>query len=429
MLLHNWQVLINCASLFNTNSLRDWFTEDTDCGMAFRELLKNGSFVVYLMFEKSPVEHPKFDIDEKQYETWQKICSEIPVYCIRMSWSDMDSGDDANRYAVAQNLTMRMMYLLLTTANNPYRLKAFRHAMHIDETDADCFTNVWCSIRRSVMEQDDRKHGSYTRNRFYQDYLIKQGTAVQDCILDFSKPFVRELKQIIDFRYMINLPLALHLLPMSSYEDNLWNYLAEEQRSTQQHRMITADELYCAVIMQKPDFLTDIFFTDQAKLDLADVVRIRESIEWISYMEALDASRKRSNRNEIDFHDVEVVWSRFRLLMNTCCQKLPDLELKLIPGSLSLIFSIGHCRLTAVYTAGSSKIELKKENTDLLSDCTRETLTIDFVCGNVLKCNPAENCFMEKLRLFEGILLQSSRTAFQRMMEALDSSSEGSIVS
>lgn len=420
-LLHNWQVLINRASIFNSAALSDWYFGCEAEYEAFCELLRNGSFVIYLMKERSPIEKPAFDVEEKQFQRWCEICKNNKVYCIRMSWEGIDDGDEANQFEIERKISMRMMQLLLTTANDRNRLKTFRRAMQIPDEQADAFTALWRKIREITLANDDYIQGSYARNNIYKDFLIKNGTSVPDCILDYKKPFVCEIKQIIDFNYMINLPAALHINPMSSYEERLWDYLMSERRSTHKMRTISAEELYCSVIMFSPSFLTKLPFPETANIHLSEAAAIRRLPEWKAYLESLDVSRKRANLNEIDFHDVEVVWKRFRQLMIECNKQLDNLHMQEMSGSLSIIYYLGTARLITVYHQDSDIIQIKEANETDLSDNLRENIAIDFVCGDILKYSEVTNCFLEKLRLFEGILLQSGRVAYQKLLEALTS--------
>lgn len=418
-LLHNWQVLINRASIFNTRALAQWYAGPEEERGAFLELLRNGSFVVYLMGERTPVERPRFDVDEEQFQIWREICKSNAVYCIRMSWEDAEGGDEANHFEISRRLSMQMQELLLTTANDPYRLEAFRHAMRIPEAQAQAFRELWQRVRQEMILQDDARPGSYTRNNVYLDFLTKDGTKVPDCILDYGKPFVRELKQIVDFRYSINLPSALHIRPMSSYADALWDYEMSERRGQMQMRTISADELYCAVALFRPTFLESVCRCRTDRLTLSAAAKIRRLPEWTAYLEALSAGRKRANLNEVDFHDVEVIWMRYRALLAACQKRLPELQMASEPGCISFIYRFGMSRLVAVYRQESETIRILTDDESGRSNKQRENLTVDFVFGDVTQPGRASDCFLEKLRLFEGIIQESVRTAYAKVLLAL----------
>ena len=423
-LLHNRQILINRASIFNSKAIARWYMSGNDEERkAFCALLENGSFVIYLMFERSPVEKPKFDVDKAQFDCWKDICRTNKVYCIRMSWAENESDpnytDEANRFEITQKITLKMQELFLTTANNRYRIKALAEAVGIPEDKMHDFTEIWKYIRNIAFSANDLANNSYTRNRFYEDLLIKKGTPVPQCILDYKKPFTCELKQIVDYHYMINLPSALGINPMSSYDNGFSDYAMSEKRSRVDLRTVSADELRCSVATFYPDFLKETYFSSGAGIGLTEVAAIRGLESWQGYMEALDASRKRANLNEIDFHDVEEVWLRYRRLMKECSEKLPSIGFEKRSGSLSVIYHFGNCELITVYSSDSDIIRIRQCDQRLLSPLLRQNVTIDFACGDILENNISENCFIERLRLFEGVLLQSAAKAYEETLAAL----------
>ena len=418
-LLHNRQILINRASIFNTNAIAKWFYNASD-HKAFCTLLQNGSIVVYLMDETSPINIPKlFSVEKKQFEAWENICKEVKVYCIRMSWDDFDGKDEANKFEVSRKLTRQLMDLLLTTANDPYRIELFRNAMGIPEDKKVDFTNLWKNIRNTAIKGDDEKSGAYSRKSVYEDFLVKEGTEVTECIIDYNKPFVRELKQIVDFRYTINLPMALHITPRSSYETQLWDYEISERRGFKQLRIISVDELCCAVVSFAPDFLQDVPLLASDDISLADVVKIRQTDEWMAYIETLDASRRRSSINVVDFYDIEMIWKRYKTLLIACNKNIDKLKTDKVHSTISIIYHFGNASIVTAYDKKSDVIRIMTKNEKSLSDTSRGNVKIDFVFGDVLSCSTASNCFLEELCLFEGILLESGREGFNQVLKTL----------
>jgi hypothetical protein len=335
-----------------------------------------------------------------------------------MSWDDTEN-DDANEFEIAKKLSLKMQELFLTTANDRYRIDSFARATGISESDRERFVSVWRTIRNIVFSINDLRPESYSRTHFYNDMLVKKGTDIPECRLDFSKPFVCELKQIVDYHYMINLPNALGINPISSYATGFSDYYMYERRGLEHFRTISADELYCSVLTFNPLFLKETFFGTGEDINLSEAVKIRSFGEWTAYMESLDASRKRANLNEIDFHDVEVVWERFSGLMKKCSEHIPSLGLKKQAGSLSVIYNFGGYELISVYSSDSDVIKIKRGDESLLSSRLRENLIIEFACGDILEHYETKNCLIRRLRLFEGILLQSSAEAFNKTLSAL----------
>ncbi len=417
-LLHNWQLLINRASVFNTEAYTRLYTSP-DEKEAFGELLDNGSLVIYLMYEYDPCQIPEFGV-KPEMKLWREFCRKHTPYCIKFDWEDADN-EELER---SKKLSTRFRELLLTTADDPFRIEILCDAMDIPADQRDAFRLVWQDIRKQVIQCNENvpinKISDYKRQRFYEQYIVKDGTPVPECIVDYDKPFSVELKQIVDFVYAINLPLALGVQPMINYDNPLRKYLFLERRGNEQLRVLSVDELYCSVISFMPDFIRqDMFVADAPTLDLDKVNRIRKLPEWHSYMEAVDAGRKRSGLNEIDFSDVAAVWTRYRALTEQCSRLFPEMNWRQTSGSVSFIYHFGEYMLICVYDAAANKLRIRRNTDNILSSRARENMTIDFVCGNIFETNIKENCFLIEQRLFDGLMLEQSGIAYEKILQAL----------
>lgn len=435
-LIHHRQVLINRASIYNTSAIADWYTKGSDDEKAFCNLIDNGSFVVYLYNEDSPVDLPgNFEVYKDNFNKWAEICASHPVYCIRFSWND-----GANEFESSIKLSAKFEHLLIVTANHSHRLKQFADLMDIspDKKTRGKWKALWRNVRENAVAQDDmrsdfndfKKEGDktvkgYTRESFYRDFIIKDGSAVPDCVIDENKNFARELKRIVDFMYSVNLPMALHIRPVSSYETRLWSALLDEEKSRRQMRTISTDELmYCAASFEW-DFLRNIpvYQPDSAnELTLAAVEKVRHLEEWDAYMEAISAGQKRSNLNEVDFNDLYFVWEKYLLFMEACAKKLSaeGFDFTESAASVSIIYTFGATSLTCVYTQASNVIKVKPDNSDCLSKNALENLTIDYVCGDILASSLSDNCFLERIRLFEGVISESGKKAYEAVYNELE---------
>ena len=100
---------------------------------------------------------------------------------------------------------------------------------------------------------------NYNREDIYKTYITLDGTKVNEGILDRNKPFVTELKQVVDLCYSFNLPYAIGVRPVSNYDDELWNVMSAEINPDSNVRLLSVGELYCAVMTFVPDFIeTDV---------------------------------------------------------------------------------------------------------------------------------------------------------------------------
>src|SRR5205807_6096151 len=102
-LINGEQVVINRAYIYNSEVIyRDYLptknSSDSDevqraqaSREAFKTLLQDNVVVPYLFTENSPVQPPKFKT--LSFEEWTRICQEVRVQCVRLSWDD-DLNDE-----------------------------------------------------------------------------------------------------------------------------------------------------------------------------------------------------------------------------------------------------------------------------------------------------------------------------------------------
>lgn len=416
-LLHHWQVLVNRASMFNSTVFQAWYGSPGEDRDAFLSLMKNGSFVIYLMREKTPCEEPAYAHSEKMFRAWAEACRAAPVFCIRMDWQD----EAHNAAQAARSLTARFRTLLLTTAEDPLLLDTFCDAMHIPEEQRTAFRAVWAQVRDAVIEGSRETITPFNREQVYRRFLLRQdGSPVTACHLDPDRPFVREIKQIVDFVYTLNLPLALDVEPMVNYQEPLWDFVLSERLHQRHYRTLTWNEVYCAILSFPLDFLRQPLPMPRhpERLTLSGLTRLRELPEWRRYMEAVEAGRKRARLNELDFQDIRIVWLRCREWLAACAEADATLDWAWQPGSLSVIYHLGNDKVIAVYSADPGRRRILSDDQAWFSRQSRGVLTIDFICGSVPD-QEGDSCFQSPVRLFEGLLAEPARAVHPLLTETL----------
>ena len=417
-LLHHWQVLVNRASIFNSTVFQAWYGSEGNDQKAFFELLENGSIVIYLMREKSPFEAPVYDHDERLFAAWQRACQAAPVFCIRMDWQD-----DAHNAAMAsRSLAARFRTLLLTTSEDQNLLDTFCDAMKIPCEQQFQFRQLWAQVRDAVIAGSKDKITNFNREQVYRQFLLRNdGSPVTDCKLDYSRPFVKELKHIVDFVYMLNLPQALMVQPMVGYEEPLWDYVLSERLHQRHYRTLNWDEVYCAILAFSMDFLKNKLphARHPERLTLSGLNRLRALPSWRSYMEAVEAGRKRARLNEIDFQDIHSVWLRCQKWLCDCAETETSLDWAMPEGSLSLIYHLGNDKVIAVYSLNPEKQKLYADEEAWFSNQSQGVITIDYICGDMLTAQNEGNCFLSPVRLFEGLIAEPARQVRRKLMATL----------
>lgn len=419
-LLHNWQLIMNRASVFNTKTIIDLYSDTGEIGDAFCQLLENGSIVIFLYKENAPDEKPKYDCDEKAYLAWKKICEEHVLYCIKLDWE----SDDNNAIEADKRMSVQFRNMLMCVTDDKYRLNIICDAMNIAEEQRDAFRSRWQKVRQSIINKNINcpiaEIKSYNREEFYKEFLIKDGTKVNDCILDRNKPFAIELKQLVDLMYSFNLPFSISVRPVAGYDSELWDSLSAELDAAPDARLLSVEELCCALISFIPDFIQKkVWQPEQSSINLKDIHTIRTLPLWYEYMQAVDSGRKRASLNEIDFYDIQKVWTSYQKLMKRCRKLFPQLQWKETTGSVSVIFRFGEFRLTVIYCRSSNHIKIITRNTDHKFSKAQDTLRIDYICADISETDIASNPFYSVQCLFNGKVAEESRKAYERILSMI----------
>ncbi len=420
-LLHNWQLIINRASVFNTDALISLYTDKGETGRAFCELMENGSIVVFLFREDSPVDNlPEFDYDESAHSVWKRLCSEHSFYFIRLDWNSSEN----NKSETDIRLAAQFRNMLMCVADDANRLKMLCDVLNIPNEKRNSFRSVWKDIRMSIIfknfENTVNNLENYNREDIYKTYITLDGTKVNEGILDRNKPFVTELKQVVDLCYSFNLPYAIGVRPVSNYDDELWNVMSAEINPDSNVRLLSVGELYCAVMTFVPDFIeTDVCYPTNTMLDMSDLNEIRKMPQWHEYMQMVDSGRKRASLNEIDYSDIRKIWTSFHRLLAKCRDLYKHYHWILKKGSLTVIYHFGEYKLTAIYNGRSDVVKIIPHKNNITFSKARSSLRIEFVCVDVTETDINKTPFFAVQCLFDGKISETSKDAYNKIFSAL----------
>ena len=430
-LLHNWQLIINRASIFNTDALISIYAyhnyneqqiDQEGNFKAFNELMENGSIVVFLFRERTPIEEPKFDHDKIAFEEWKKLCQEHIFYFIRLDWDDENNKTETDIRISAQFRNM-----LMCVADDKNRLNVICDVLNIPVDKRDSFRDIWKQIRSSIIHVNDNNGidnlVDYKREELYKEYLILNQTDVNHGILDRNKPFVNELKRIVDLCYSFNLPHAIGVRPVSDYDDELWNVLSSEMCQDPNVRLLSVDELYCAVMSFVPDFIDrNVCYPLDTIVNISEVSTIRKMPQWNFYMQMVDAGRKRSSLNEIDYSDIRKIWLSFHEMLGAYKQAGFYHNWVERNGSLTIIYYFGEYKLTAIYNSGCNKIKIIPHKGNITFSRARGSLRIEFVCVDIKETKIKNTPYFGVQCLFDGRINEPSHQAYETILAALKES-------
>ena len=429
-LLHHRQLVMNRAFLYNSQVFEQWYEQGSEEYNAYRELLQDGTILVYLTLESAPYDpHHKPAFATANYDAWGKICEKIPVYCLCLDWTDPVT----NRLKVEQLLFHRFESFCLTMAENYHLQDDLAVAFEFDAKQKRDFSKIWQEIQLHAAARDREDHPSYTREQFYRKFLVKKGTDVSDCILDIHKAFAPELKEIVDLQYGINLPEALGIRPIYPLQGNLKDFYRSAQILKHGARELSLDELSCAIGEFEPVFLKHrqvVDFPDVSTISLHEVVNLRKMPEWKRYIRTVSNGSKRAHLQEVDFYDISYVWERFYEWMhaarteNSKPNSSFQVDWKNLEAAVSIIYRLGNEEIITVYHASSRDVTIRTsrdadESIPVNQDHT-VLVTIDYVCADVLQINQVENFMLSEQRLFEGMSKEKLSIVFAGILQRLN---------
>lgn len=411
-LLHNRQIVVNRSMMFNTRVFIDWYRTNSPDHQALCSLLESGAIVVFLFTEEHPCQEKK-DFDKIGFQYWVELCTRHRIYCLRLDWS----SEENNSYECRRRLGDRFHAFCLTTVDNQARLDELEEMFGVSPEEREAFRSIWRSVQASTVNYSVNENKPYSREEFYRSYVIRQDTLVPDCILDETKPFAQILKQAIDLEYCFNLPRALDIQVQIASGMPGRNFALSDARGASAMREITASELSCAVLEFDPDFLwKNVPVPDTSELSLTQVLAMRKCTAWSTYMRCVDAGRKRSRLNEVDFSDIVAVWKSYANWLTQVERECPQLRCSMRPGAVCILFRLGGKELTVCYE-NEKPLVLVDEVQGRVGG-NRVSITIDYVCGN-LEGLRQNDCILTEIRLFEGFSLESGETVYNELMEAL----------
>lgn len=422
-LLHNKQIVLNRAAIFNSQIFDDWYKEDTSDYAAFTHLLEDGSILIYLMKEKRPQQPPRFQTT--QAESWGALCKNNQMYCLKFDWNN----DENNNNLIEKNLGNVFQQFCLSLPENKKILNELSLLFDFTPEQQNSFEETCVRVQHQVANRDRDldETKKFSREIFYKKFLVKRGSSVPQCILDIRKPFAPELKELIDFKYSVNLPSALGVRILYP-EVGLFKRLGQIFSENYSGRKIGWDELTCAIGQFQPDFISGKIWSLKVdvELELQNVCDLRDLSSWQNYMRSASAGRKRARLNEVDFFDIRYVWNAYVQWLEQARQQIDDLQWEQTSACISIVFQIGSTKITAVYEGGKAynRYKVEKESTFLKNNQGNHSVPIyiDYFCADVLLEDYRSNSLIAAIPLFEGVSVETENAVVERIVAQYDKS-------
>ena len=273
------QLVVNRAFLYNSAAVSQDIVSGGASYEAFRRLIGAGVVTPYLLDETSPVDRPKFQVDEKGFAAWTKLCQEVRPRCVRFSWDDAENAD--SRQALSQRF--RTFALAVPGLEVP----TLCHDLEVPPEHASELRRRLASV--SALCSSELGEGrEITREALYREFVVADGTPTPLGRYDSRKRFSGEIKQLLDLRYNANLPDALDRYPLIPI-DSLQRTALQEWTAPGRGQPLTASELAHLIKATTFDLMQGgLYIESLGQLGLPDVEAVRGTEAWAAYMSSMD---------------------------------------------------------------------------------------------------------------------------------------------
>lgn len=324
-LIHMRQLIINKSAILNTMALRSFYMLEKN-KKSFVNLIRNGSIIVFLYGEgeMSPFVHklPKYETEKDAVESWNNLCKENPIYCIRENWGN----------AIDQH-SIDFVKFCCTIADDIENNEILSDSFGMDSIKRLQFFSVLKDIavqgfvkaRMSGTNMFNNLKG-LSRSYFYKSFIVREESTtspkpVLNCLFDRDKPFHVELKRMVDFYYNalfanyfncwpltpVNLPSNLTFLSQL-YLKKHDNDLAVEELEYALSEFMA----YQNVLNLFDSLGHEIFLNNW---DLEKVELLRSKNDWLDYISSFENIVKRSLSWQIDFSELNTMVEKFIQMM------------------------------------------------------------------------------------------------------------------
>lgn len=279
------RIVINRSFLFRNPVITAGYTTSTDSRNAFTELLRDGTIVLFLTRERSPLqsEWAKESVPARAAaKALEPIIRSARAWCVRFSWN-ADNEDLINAW----------------NARFAERIKSAIHLNHkrfLEDVDASRYDIPGFRRLLDLLPRLATPSAPVpvTRSNLYAEYIVEDPRDIVPGKYDFSKPYVAPLKWLFDLVYNSNLATELQLAlatPVDSVHRSVVHYpnffqdgAPSDGFDPARVRVAITETIQNALFRR--DFTTGALSAFDV-LTLSQVVTIRKSEVWRKYAAAV----------------------------------------------------------------------------------------------------------------------------------------------
>jgi hypothetical protein len=283
------KIIVNRAYLYNNRVVyQDYLDEGAD-REAFRDLLREGAIIPWLLGEPSPVPATAPEFETAQgLQAWREVAESTSMSCIRLSWDEEENA----RLSRGIGREFNAFVLGFTQLD----VKALQRDLALDdETHAESVLKRLRTVSRWVHDELDADR-VVTRQRLYEKFVVVDGEPVTEHRYDATKPHAAQVKQLLDLKYATNLADSVDVFSITPGDSPRRTALQEglsmvrgrgrsDLAGTDSEQLITL--LRNLAFENVQELLEGVPSLD--RLSLVDVHDVRREREWEDYRKTFSA--------------------------------------------------------------------------------------------------------------------------------------------
>ena len=290
------KIVINRSYLLKNQVISRDYKADPVSRAAFVELLRVGAIVPFLLKERTPIES-EFAADPDAAEgarIWNALLSDddpggrgrVEVQCVRLSWDD------------AENDRLVQERLIGAFAAGIRHATSFDYRRMLADVGADPSDTFEERLRLMPKMSGSPPGTALSRTELYQRYVVEDKQEVSTGKYDFAKPDMVAFKWLFDLIYNSSLAAALGLALVtpadSAHRSVVYRPKGAQQVGAMWNGPYEGSYVRTTVMetVQDAIFVSDYSSGSLAIFDgltLSDIVAIRNTDVWRSYILALDS--------------------------------------------------------------------------------------------------------------------------------------------
>lgn len=310
-------IVVNRANLLNNDILSEYTKINNPERYSYKNLFERKIIIPFLFDETTPIiYHSNYSSDHDNVKRWNELCLEIEnMSCLRLSWNNTQ-----NQELITNKISRRFHDRVMSLSSLPNHSNLAME-MGLDASAGNALKLHFGNIAMHCLQGLMTTGKPSDRSAIYSSFVIASGQPSHLGHYCSSKPHAQTVKECIDLIYNSTLSDAIGRYPLTPEGSANRRVLQEIEMATS-NQSIQPNQVLNLIRGAVFDISQELLCLDgYDKISISDVLSIRESDEWIQYMESM----RNTIQNPMIFVNPEAIqdlYFNYILLARTITKKI-----------------------------------------------------------------------------------------------------------